>query len=151
MSEPTTVSPPAADTSRRTWNRVELALIVVAVAGCWLATSGLRWELSLGKLLAYSAALLLGQGLARDVLRILLRPRAGSTRRIKCLCGESSLGLVLLIAGLGLLFLGIRDQVVLGRLGLSGLVAGVLVTGFVAKDYILVIRRETDHATIRVD
>jgi hypothetical protein len=136
----------------RSAERVELVLIALAAPVAWLATGGLAWSLPLGKLVAYSAVVLLGQGLVRDLAKLAARRLAGApapaTQRLLCLCAESSAGLALVAAGIGLMLLGIDRPVVLdqARLTLGGLL--LLAAGFVAKDYVLVLRRVEDHATI---
>jgi len=134
---------------RRAMTVGELVLIAVAVGGIWLATPGQAWELPLGTALAYASALVLGQGLVRDLVRLAVRRSPGQPRqRLVCLCAESSLGLVMLAAGLTLLLAGVEEPVVLGRGALTGAVAGLLAAGFVAKDYVLTIRRVEDHGSI---
>ncbi len=112
------------------------------------------FEPRLGALIAYSAALLLGQGLVRDVARLAWRRLrgggAGEGRRILCLCAESTIGLLLAGIGLALTLGGIRDTVALSGTGLTILVAAVLAAGFVAKDYVISIRKEKDHASVIV-
>lgn len=129
--------------------KIELGLIALAVAGAWFATPGLRWTPAVGTLLGYSAALLLGQGLIRDVAKLVARRVAeGQRQRIACLCAESSVGLGLLLVGATLTLLGLTEGVRVSHVGFVAGVAVVLVLGFVAKDYVITVRREKDHARI---
>jgi len=81
---------------------------------------------------------------------ILTRAKAGEKRRIACLCAESTVGLTLVILGIALTLAGVSDSVEIGRVGLTAGVAGVLAFGFVAKDYVISIRKEKDHASVIV-
>ena len=130
----------------------ELALVVSVVAAVviWGPTPG--WELPFGPLVGYCAALLLGQSLLRDVVRIALeRGRAKEgRRRIGCLCAESSIGLLFVVLAVGLSLIGITQSVTLARGPLAGLVAAILLGGFFAKDFVVIVRREKDHGSIVV-
>jgi hypothetical protein len=129
--------------------KAEAGLIVALVAAAWAATPQLHWMPAVGSLIGYAAALLLGQGLIRDVARLLVRRvSSGQRQRIVCLCAESSIGIALLVVGASLTFLGLTEPVLVSRLGLSAGIAGVLVLGFVAKDFVITVRREKDHARI---
>jgi hypothetical protein len=131
---------------------VEIVLIAAAIPAAALAPGrDVTWTLAFGKVVGYSAALLLGQGLLRDVLHLALVRRApGEGRRIACLCAESTLGLVLVAAAVGLTLIGIEDTVALGAAGRAALVAAIVGTGFVAKDYVISVRKERDHASVIV-
>jgi hypothetical protein len=126
----------------------ELAAILLALGGLWLATGGLAWTLQFGTVVAYASAVILGQGLTRDLVRLAVDRRDGPKKRMMCLCAESSIGILLLAAGLGLLLIGISDTVTLSQPKLVGLVAGLLVLGFLAKDYVLIVRKEKDHGSV---
>lgn len=132
--------------------QVERVLIPVVALGVWLGLpAGWSWDPELRWLFGYAAALILGQGLLRDVARLVLRrgPRPEATK-LACLCAESSLGLTLLLVGAGgLTLLGVSQTVHVtpGRLSLG--VLALLTVGYVAKDYVLVLERVEDHGTIR--
>ena len=153
MDEPATCPLPPEKEGWTALERGELALIGFLLPALYLlAREGLSgaWNPRFGALLSYSAALVLGQGLIRDLVRLAIQGRQEPTRRMACLCAESTLGLTVLVAGAGLLLLGIEDRVSLGAGGITALVAAILVCGFVAKDYVLVIRKERDHGSVLV-
>lgn len=133
--------------------KAELALIPAGLGVLALAVpAALAWEVRSGALIAYGAAALFLQGLVRDLARLALRkgPPPGRTRLGPCLCAESSIGLVALLAGLSLLLLGLDAAVVVGKAGLVGGLAAILALGFVAKDYVFTVKRVEDHAMIEV-
>lgn len=131
-------------------DKVELALIGLAIVSMWLTTSDIIWTPRFGALLSYVAVLLLGQGLVRDVARLAWRrrKRAGEVKRVGCLCAESTVGLALVTVAAGLTLLGVSETATLGRGALTGFVAAVLLSGFVAKDYVVIVRKEKDHASV---
>ncbi len=139
----------------RAGERLELALVVLAVAGVGLVASGRTWELPLGHLVCYAAALLLAQGLVRDLARLVVRrlrppPAPDARLRLMCLCAESSLGSTLVVVGILLTLAGEGLPYAVSAPHLAAGVAVVLVVGFVAKDWVLVLRRVEDHATIDI-
>jgi hypothetical protein len=130
--------------------KVELALIALVVAAAWLLAGDLVWTPRFGKVVCYSAALLLAQGLLRDFARLAFVRRSGEKRRIGCLCAESTIGLLFVAIGVGLTLVGISDEVPIGRGALAALLGGILGVGFIAKDYVVSIRKEKDHASVVV-
>lgn len=129
--------------------RIELGLMATTVAVVALGTPGLRWTPAVGALIGYGAALLLAQGLVRDVAQLIARRVTSAQRqRIVCLCAESSVGIGLIAIAIALTLAGISEPVMVSRCALVAGVAVVLVFGFVAKDYVITIRREKDHARI---
>jgi hypothetical protein len=134
--------------------RVELALVAASLGAAAALAEGLAWSVPFGTLVGYAAAVLLGQGLVRDVSRLVARRLRGEvappTTKLLCLCAESSVGVLLVAAGLGLTLLGIDQPVVVTHGVFVGGLAAVLLFGFVAKDWVLVLRRVEDHAAIRV-
>lgn len=119
------------------------------------------WDLAWGTLLCYSAALLLGQGLIRDIALIIRRRAKGeSTKpgtRITCLCAESSLGLLAIASGILLLLIGAPWRLSLPAWGSGALVAAVLALGFLIKDSVikwtgrgLRLEHDPEHANIIV-
>lgn len=155
MSDLTAACPvPVRSRGLRPGERVELVLVAVSLGAAAALAEGLAWSVPFGRLVGYAAAALLGQGLVRDVTRLVVRrvrrEVAPPTTKLLCLCAESSVGVLLVVAGLGLTLLGIDQAVVVTRGVLVGGLAAVLLFGFVAKDWVLVLRRVEDHATIRV-
>jgi hypothetical protein len=133
----------------RTAERVELVLGAVALTAVAVATGGLEWSLSLGTLVCYAAIVILGQGLVRDLARLLLRPGPPAKReRLLCLCAESTVGIGLVAAGTALLLVGSTAPLVIDRVELVLGLAGLLAFGFVSKDYVLILRRVEDHGAI---
>lgn len=146
---------PARRRGLRPAERVEALLAPLVVGGVFLATRALRLDLPLGHLLAYAAVVVLGQGLARDVSRLVHRrltatPARAPTERLACLCAESSAGLLLVAVGLGLTLAGDPRRVLVTGDRLTLALAALLAFGFVAKDWVVVLRRVEDHATIAV-
>jgi hypothetical protein len=141
---------PAPETGLTGFEKAELLAIGVAIPALFAAAQGLEWTLSFGALVAYSAGLLLGHGLIRDLARLAVEGRKKPTESLLCLCAESSIGLAALGAGTLLLALGIRDTVTLSTYSLTALVGGILALGFLAKDYVLILRKVKDHGTISV-
>lgn len=132
------------------FERAELLAIGVLIPALFAATQGFEWTLSFGALVAYSAGLLLGHGLVRDLARLAVEGRKKPTESLLCLCAESTIGLAALGAGTLLLAVGIKDTVTLSTYSLTGLVAGILALGFLAKDYVLIVRKVKDHGTISI-
>ena len=128
----------------------ELSLIVVALPATFFLAADLSWTPRFGALLAYCAAVVLGQGLIRDLVRLGIEGRKEPTNTMMCLCAESSIGVAVLAAGAGLLLLGIEDTITLSAGGLTCLLAGILLGGFVAKDYVFIVRKETDHGSVLI-
>ncbi len=141
----------------RTLARVELALIAVAIGGSALVAPSLPTHVSLGGIALIVACTLFAQGLVRD-LWLVTHPQpatslmpASSGRPI--ICVESGLGIVIIIAGTALLALGVSTSFEFMRCTWTFLFAGVLVGGFVIKDWVLEarplrLRREPDHGTV---
>ena len=146
---PESAKPPSKPRLTR-MEQAEIGLIALAIAMVWLSTAELSWTTELRWLFGYSAALILGQGLVRDLARMAVSPRSkGPGRKFVCLCAESTLGIVLLVLGAGgLTLLGVEETRTLTQGMLAGLVGGLLALGFFAKDYVFSVRRETDHASI---
>ena len=132
-------------------NIIESVLILLVVGSTWLWWGEQSWSLELRIAFGYAAAVVLGQGLIRDVARLLLVGRPKGTRTLRCLCAESTLGLGLLLFGVGgLTCLGVTEHVQLDGARLPLTLLGVLVLGLVLKDYAVSIHRIEDHGEIRV-
>ncbi|MBL4849778.1 MAG: hypothetical protein JKY65_29975 [Planctomycetes bacterium] len=132
------------------FEKAELLLIGVALTTLFALTQDLDWTLPFGTLVAYGAGLLLGHGLIRDLARLAIKGRKTPTQSLLCLCAESMIGVAALGAGLSLLAIGIRDTVTLTPVSLTAIAAGILALGFLAKDYVLVLRKVTDHGSISI-
>ena len=132
-------------------NIIESVLILVVVAATWLWWGERVWSLELRIAFGYAAAVILGQGLIRDLVRLRLSGRPQATRTLRCLCAESTLGLGLLLLGAGgLTCLGITERVHLDGARLPLTLLSVLVLGLLIKDYAVSIHRIQDHGEIRV-
>lgn len=130
--------------------KAELALIAAAIAAAWAAMGRREWSPSLGGLAGWAAALILAQGLVRDLVRLALPRPEGERRRLACLCAESAIGMVLLLAAAAITLLGVTQTVALDRTCLALSVLTVLGAGFFAKDYVVTVRKEKDHASVVV-
>ena len=148
---------PACDTScspAQRWKLSDFAELS-AIAGFLIAaavnlSAQDHWSPRFGALVSYAAALILGQGLLRDLIKLAFRGMSQPTRKLRCLCGETSVGLALLAAGLGSLWLGIDERVSISGLQLWVGLAALLAGGFLIKDYVLVIERVSDHSAIEL-
>ena len=134
----------------------ELAVIVLALAGLHVLAPRLPAELPLGQLMLSAAALLLLQGLLRD-LYILARGRRGGVDDVRiearCMCVESILGALGIVAGGAVLLAGAGGIVDMpaSRWTLAG--AAVLVVGFLIKDLVIdlanpAVRVQRDHLNV---
>lgn len=133
-----------------TAQRLELLLIAFLSLG-WALVAPASHRLPLAEAMGMSAALLLGQGLVRDLVRLARRRKeTAAARRIVCLCAESSVGLTLVVLAFAALFLGVDQPVVVSHGALQWAPALILGAGFVMKDYVVTVRRETDHASVIV-
>lgn len=135
--------------------KFELAAIPFVTAGvAWLAPRP-GVSLELGELIAGAALLILVQGFFRD-LWLLRQARRGSVvpaREARCMCVESALGLTGIVAGIGLVGLGLTRPVQLGVAGLAAAVCGTMTAGYLLKDFVFEwspwkIYREKDHAQV---
>ena len=127
-------------------------MIVLTVLAVVLFTADSRWSPELRWVFGYAAAVILGQGLVRDLVRIAFRraPPA-ETFKMACLCAESSLGLVLLLVGVGgLTLLGVKETILIDQTRLGIGLLTLLLVGLIAKDYVIVIKRVEDHAAVRL-
>lgn len=138
--------------------KIEIGLIVLAVAV--LATQAIRLpaSLELGSLLAIAALALLGQGLLRDGwLLARQRKEGGAAHReeASCLCLESTVGLTGVLAGVVLTAMAV--PVVVPVAAWAWPLAGGVVwgAGFAIKDLVIQwspwkLRRVKDHGSILV-
>jgi hypothetical protein len=159
--EPHETGAPAARSSgvaSRRADGIEIAVAAAAVVGARLAL-GASVTLAAGELVAGVAALLLVQGLVRDVVGLAARRRpVGPARRVVCLCAESSVGVVLLVAAALLTATPVVSSITVGPDALTALAAGTLALGFTLKRWVvrrdprtlLRLEREADHASVVV-
>lgn len=113
-------------------------------------------SLRMGGLVTAASLTLLLQGFCRDVWRLLAARRAASkpeVRYAQCLCVESAVGLTGIIAAAGLTALGSGPQLPLRQPWVALGAAGVLVVGFLLKDFVFEwspwrLYRAKDHATL---
>ncbi len=136
-------------------DQVELSLIAAAVGVFALLTRDRVFEMSFGAWVGYGAVLLLAQGLVRDVTTIVRRRLAARTEtgervKMRCLCAESSFGLLFGVLGATLFFTGIGDVTRLSSAVISAWVVGILLFGLFIKNYVIVVRRVTDHSLIEL-
>lgn len=139
--------------------RLELLVIAAAVAGVAVAASTgvLPARPSVGMLCLLAAATLLAQGLVRDVTQ-LLRARGRATAAgpsLTCMCVESTLGGVGVLAGALLVLAGIGGRLSPGVPGWTLGAAVVLLGGLVIRDLVIAlhplrIERIPGHGSIRV-
>ncbi|MEL6342818.1 MAG: hypothetical protein AAFV53_06770 [Myxococcota bacterium] len=132
---------------------IEPLLIFLTVVATFVLTADTLWTQELRWVFSYSAAVILGQGLIRDLIT-LLRSRdmtAAPVTDLRGLCAESTVGLSLLIVGAGgLTLLGVHQTVALGQVQITILLAVLLTAGWIMKDYVVALRRVEDHRQVRV-
>lgn len=134
----------------------ELVLIAVAIGASAALKNKMPAKLSSGDLVLYASILLLAQGLVRDLWIKYAAPKVEAKPKKSgpiCMCMESTVGVLGVIAGLMLLFVGTQTPMKLASWFWPALVGGVLVIGFLIKDFVLdwrtrSIRREKDHQSI---
>ena len=136
--------------------KVELgAVAAVPALVAWLAPRP-HLALEAGELVAGAALLILVQGFFRDLwlLRQAKRnPAAAPAREAQCMCVESALGMTGLLAGIGLVAVGLDGVVALTPPALTAAVFGTMLAGFLLKDFVFEwspwrIYREKDHAQV---
>ncbi|WOO40838.1 hypothetical protein [Rubellicoccus peritrichatus] len=136
--------------------KVELLLIPCVVALVYGANSVLPGSLQLGWACALAALILLFQGFIRDLYLLYLQKtmeKNNPKRRMKCMCLESTLGMLGILAGI-ILALFLPDvEFPINRWGWTGFVSSMMLFGFLGKDLVVfwkpfAIRRDPDHANI---
>jgi hypothetical protein len=136
----------------------EIMLIVLSVLCVYQFGSVLPMQLELGRLLLYLSAILLMQGLLRDLYLLAIRRRqsAGNTRQvIGCLCAESTLGWIGIIIGAALMGFDLAMPLALSVHLWAVLVFAVLAIGFAGKNFVFAWRPlriiyDPDHINIVV-
>jgi len=140
----------------QTREKVELGLIPVAVACVGLAGRWLPVQLGTGPLLVIACLIWLVQGGVRDLWLLYLQnsqPATTPSRRVACMCLESSVGLTGIAVGVALALGGLGGNVALSPVRWMLLVTAVLTLGFFAKDLVITwrplgVRRVPDHHSI---
>lgn len=138
--------------------KIELALMPVFGTAIWFSAANLPPSIELGRLLMWSAGLLLMQGLLRDLW---ILSRAGqnrqtpATRAAPCLCMESTLGMLIIALGALLSSSTLDVALTMNAAAWSLLATAILLIGFLLKDWVIEwspwqIRRERDHLNLLV-
>ena len=130
--------------------RREIALAVVAVGILLLVRERLPRVVPLGDLLLLGAATLLLQGLGRDLGRLVEGRHVPESRKVTCVCLESTVGLAAIVVGAALAFGWTTARVSLAPLTWPASLAAVLAFGAFTHDVVfdwraLRLRREADH------
>jgi len=141
-----------------TAEKIELTLIPLIGVASWFLAALLPTSTSVGKLLMWTAALLLLQGLLRDLWLLSRADQegpAGDEREAQCLCMESTVGIAAIVLGVLLLASTLDIPLLMSALGWSLLVVAMLTMGFLMKDWVIEwnpwrIRRERGHVNLVV-
>ena len=134
----------------------ELTLIPVIGGIFWLLGPLLPESIGVGKLLLWSSALLLLQGLIRDLWLLASEKNNRDPTILKggrYLCVESAIGATGIVVGIAVLGSGIDHLVTMNDWSWSILMMVVVSAGFLIKDFVvelgpLRIRRDKDHLNI---
>ena len=113
-------------------------------------------QMSVGNTLLMFSALLLLQSLIRDFSILFFRRKTSAPAALKtmqCLCVESAIGMTGVLAGAGILGLGIAQQVQIDKFTWGISVACLVGVGFAIKDFVIQanpwrIFRDKDHLNI---
>jgi len=136
----------------------ELCLIFALTLFLGLGGVILPSSLSLGRIILFFSALLLFQGLVRDV-SLLIRDRHITqdvpAKAAHCLCMESSIGILGVTLGLFIWATGVQQSLTMTSPLWSLIILLVLLFGFFIKDYVIAwkplhIRKEKDHLNLIV-
>ena len=138
--------------------KTELLLITLASLSCLFLGRLLPEQPGLDRLLLATSALLLFQGLLRDLWVLYQQKNKSSDchlREENCFCVESTVGITGIIAGLVLLGIGIDFSIPMNSWKWGLLVFITMMIGFLIRDLVLEwkplrIRKDTDHASIIV-
>lgn len=133
--------------------KTELGLISLPGLAVWLMPGVLPASIGMGSLLLWASALLLLQGLLRDLWLLARQQPTRPQIRLRCMCIESTVGLAGVIAGLVILGSVFDWMVSMETWIWSLLLTLVLLSGFVIKDYVFVwpplrIRKVKNHGAI---
>jgi hypothetical protein len=141
--------------TRAEW--IEVAIIASASLASLALPLHVLSDLTLGEVVLYLSALLLAQGLARDLVMLLLHRSAaqgGVFQESQCLCLESAVGVTGVVVGASLFVSANSHPVaVTTTLGVAGAVALTLAAGFLIKDLVITwnplgIRREKNPLSV---
>ena len=120
--------------------RIELFLIGMCVLLAWFAAPLLSRQLSLSVVLGMTCALLLLQGLVRDIA-ILVRVRRKSGASLpqsgRYLCVESTVGLLGIAAGALLIGTHLDVPLLLDQGEVALLVCATMIAGFSGRDWVI--------------
>lgn len=134
--------------TRAEW--IEIAVITATAIASLALPLHMISDFTPGEILLYLSALLLAQGLVRDLVMLLQHRSAaqgGVFQDSKCLCLESAVGVTGVVVGASLFVSANFDSVDVGVFGVAGAVALTLAVGFLIKDLVITwnpigIRRE---------
>jgi hypothetical protein len=145
----------------RTGTRVELVLIIIATGMVYVLASILVLPdvVRTGIFGLLAAAMLLGQGLARDLVTVWRARREGDTDAevpsMACLCVESTVGLAGIVAGSIAVLAGLGGSLMMSPLAWTLSAAVVLLIGIAVRDWVVQVRPLRivyipDHGSVRV-
>lgn len=143
--------------------KIEVACIMVVIFGLYFYAKTFNQDISFGRLLLGCSALLLLQGLIRDVC-ILFFSRKKNVQNLSnndeddkvkmpCMCIESTLGMLGIIIGGVLLFAASGMNIQMTTHTWWVLLSSVVIVGFLVKDYVLhwdpwKIAKEREHINV---
>jgi len=136
---------------------IELCLIALLLFSVLLFADFLSAPIKLSTVIFYSAGLLFCQSLCRDLWYLFVKRAVKSdfSEPIvrQCMCVESSVGVLIVMVGLLLLITNIDARVIFNIYILIFVMAVVLLSGFLIKDYVIEwnpwkISKEKDHMNI---
>jgi len=137
--------------------KIELYLIALLLFLVLLFSAPLSTSIKLSIVIFYSAGLLFFQSLCRDLYYLFVKravkPDFSEPIVRQCICVESSVGVLIVMVGLLLLITNIDARVIFNIYILIFVMAVVLLSGFLIKDYVIEwnpwkISKEKDHINI---
>jgi hypothetical protein len=133
----------------------ELAAIPLLTSAVWLAAGEFPVQIGAGRLLLAMSALLLLQSLIRDLWLLRSSRPAEAPRSLPCLCAESGVGMLGIIAGAVAVLAGVQLDFQMSPGIWTAAVAATTGVGFAIKDLVvefspLRVRRDPDHVNIIV-
>lgn len=136
--------------------RFELAAIAVLVTTIWFRVDLLPLQISVANLVLLLSGLLLLQGLIRDLAIIFIRRNRINTidpKVARCMCLESTIGLIGVLFGVGFMLLSVFFSVEINQFSWALVVLLTSVIGFLIKDLVIQlgpwrVLREKDHQHI---
>ena len=136
--------------------RVELILITMSIPLLYSLLQWLPSSVQLSHLMFFVFSLLLTQGLLRDLaLLYWISASDNEAKEMQCMCMESSIGMSGIVLASIVLFSGIDRMLSVLPIYWLFIVPGVLIVGFVIKDYVISWRpwsiyKHKDHLTVVV-